>query len=706
METREAPTEAEYPRIRAPDAQWLSSIRLSATIELSLPSASELQKRTTSRFQDRRSLGYGRTTDAVVSTVAANHGESAVRFLVTSPDAIHLRVAIRFSDTAQYRITAYSPGEESRAVSFFRRSGNSFDLMQTVWTPIADGQAQVVVVERLGEPSEWSIDVPLVSHFDRPLYRTDVVPEFFGSSAPCQVDIACVYQVAPTVMQSGIVRANFAVALMTFTKADGLSYSCTGTLLNSADYPSPIFLTAFHCLDDAQSIASLTTTWFYNRTVCGGGIPNPEAKQVAGGATSIFGSASLDAALVVLNQMPPPLATYTGWDASTMQPGTPILAIHHPVGDVKKASFGTELGIYPNPLQLPGMLGSFAAGTFYVVNWDLGIVEPGSSGSGLLSFDPNTALFYLRGTLTAGSGDTCNTISSARNVYARFDNLYPYIQTTLTGAPQPPPGVNYEGLWWASPAGSESGWGINLAHQGDVIFATWFTYDANGKAWWLSMTANKTTEGAYSGTLYRTNGAPFSAFVPPATATAVGSGTLTFSSSTAATFSYQVNDGGNVATQNKAIELQSFGLVPTCAWGVQPDLTKATSYQDLWWAAPAASESGWGVNVTQQGATIFATWFTYDANHNPLWLSVTAMQTGLNTYSGTLYLTNGPAFTSVHFDPAKVGRTAVGTATFTFSDGNNGTFAYNVDLGDGVNKATQAKAITRQVFRAPGTVCQ
>ncbi len=33
----------------------------------------------------------------------------------------------------------------------------------------------------------------------------------------------------------------------------------------------------------------------------------------------------------------------------------------------------------------------------------------------------------------------------------------------------------------ARPAGSESGWGINFAHQGDIIFATWFTYDADGK---------------------------------------------------------------------------------------------------------------------------------------------------------------------------------------------------------------------------------
>jgi len=266
--------------------------------------------------------------------------------------------------------------------------------------------------------------------------------------------------------------------------------------------------------------------------------------------------------------------------------------------------------------------------------------------------------------------------------------------------------LKVEGLWWAAPAGSESGWGINFAQQGDVIFATWFTYDANGKAWWLTMTANKTAEGVYSGTLYRTNGAPFSAFVPPTMATPVGTGTLTFSSATTGTFSYQVSDGVNMATQAKAIVLQTFGPVPTCVWGIEPDLTEATNFQDLWWAKPAGSESGWGVNLTQQGTTIFATWFTYDATHSPLWLSVTAPQTGVNTYMGTLYLTNGPAFGSVSFDPTKVGRAAVGTATLTFSDGNNGTFAYNVDLGDGVNKANQAKAITRHVFRGPGTVCQ
>ena len=89
------------------------------------------------------------------------------------------------------------------------------------------------------------------------------------------------------------------------------------------------------------------------------------------------------------------------------------------------------------------------------------------------------------------------------------------------------PTLNYQGLFWNAPAGSESGWGMNVAHQGDVIFVTWFTYDATGKALWLSMTANKTAEGVYTGTLYQTRGPAFSAvpFSPAAvTATPVGTG--------------------------------------------------------------------------------------------------------------------------------------------------------------------------------------
>ena len=53
--------------------------------------------------------------------------------------------------------------------------------------------------------------------------------------------------------------------------------------------------------------------------------------------------------------------------------------------------------------------------------------------------------------------------------------------------------------------------GIFLPRPSANIFATWFTYDVSGKAWWLSMTANKMADGSYAGTLYQTNGPAFNA---------------------------------------------------------------------------------------------------------------------------------------------------------------------------------------------------
>jgi len=257
---------------------------------------------------------------------------------------------------------------------------------------------------------------------------------------------------------------------------------------------------------------------------------------------------------------------------------------------------------------------------------------------------------------------------------------------------------NCQGLWWAAPPESESGWGMNLAHQGDKIFATWFTYGIGGDGWWLSMTADKTAEGIYSGTLIETAGPAFDAMpFDPAkvTRTAVGSGMLTFSDADNCTFNYTVKG----VAQTKLLVRQVFGPLPTCIYVARPDFAAATNYQDLWWAAGGA-ESGWGINLTHQGDKIFATWFTYDVDGTPLWLSVTAARTAPNAYGGELIRTTGPAFNAIPFDRAKVRRTVVGTASFTFATGNAATFAYTL------NGESQTKTLTRQLFVPPaGTVC-
>ena len=121
---------------------------------------------------------------------------------------------------------------------------------------------------------------------------------------------------------------------------------------------------------------------------------------------------------------------------------------------------------------------------------------------------------------------------------------------------------------------------------------------------------------------------------------------------------------------------------------------EASSFQDLWWN-PA--ESGWGVNIAQQGDTLFATWFIYGANREPLWVVMPGSARGSSTvageviHTGDLFQTRGSAFSVTPFVPlAGADVTKVGTATFRFTDGKQAQLTYVI------NGQSVTKAITRQ----------
>jgi hypothetical protein len=263
-----------------------------------------------------------------------------------------------------------------------------------------------------------------------------------------------------------------------------------------------------------------------------------------------------------------------------------------------------------------------------------------------------------------------------------------------------PPSANYQALWWRSPAGTESGWGLNVTHQGDVLFATWFTYDESGAArWYVMSSGNRMGDGAYSGYVYRTTGPAFSndPWDPSQVAyTFAGSALLTFSDANNGTFAYTADN----VTQSKPITRFVFASpVPTCAFGGAP--ASPPNYTDLWWRSPAPTGSGWGVNIAHQGDVLFATWFTYESTGKGSWFVMSnGAKVGPGTYSGAVHRTTGPAFSASPWNPSQVGYAQVGDATFTFADASNGTFAYTV------NGVSQSKPITRYVFSSPATVCR
>jgi hypothetical protein len=263
---------------------------------------------------------------------------------------------------------------------------------------------------------------------------------------------------------------------------------------------------------------------------------------------------------------------------------------------------------------------------------------------------------------------------------------------------------NYQGLWWV-PGGVETGWGINFVHQGDQVFATWYTYDATGKAWWLSMLANRIspTSNTYAGAIYVDHGPPFNNYVGSGMPIQIGDGSLTFSDDSNGVLGYTVNG----VSQSKTITRFDLGTGPqvTCSYSTSANLAGATNYQDLWWAS-GGGESGWGVNFAHQGNTIFVTWYTYDLDGAPLWLSGLMERVGAtNAYTGPLLRTSGPRFDSYHAGDLKSNQT-VGSATLTFGDGNNATFAYTVQLAGMGTPITQSKPLTRYRFTATaGTIC-
>lgn len=251
---------------------------------------------------------------------------------------------------------------------------------------------------------------------------------------------------------------------------------------------------------------------------------------------------------------------------------------------------------------------------------------------------------------------------------------------------------NYTDLWWNA---SESGWGININHQGNLLFAALFNYGFDGTPLWLVMApGTRQTDGSWAGTLFRGTGPPFNASPwDPALAknSPVGTMRITFTSKTAATLSYSVNG----VTVNKSITRQVFAAPPTCTWSAF-DRSFTTNFQDLWWKA---DESGWGINLTHQGETVFATLFNYGLGGQPLWFSAAATRIADGLYIGTLDQSSGPAFNASPWNPALVTHLSVGTMTIQFTRGNAASLTYIY------NGLLVVKTIQREVFAVPATEC-
>jgi len=121
--------------------------------------------------------------------------------------------------------------------------------------------------------------------------------------------------------------------------------------------------------------------------------------------------------------------------------------------------------------------------------------------------------------------------------------------------------------------------------------------------------------------------------------------------------------------------------------GSAPATTATVNYNDLWWDP---NESGWGVNVAQQGSTLFLTFFIYGTDSKPVWVTGQLSKTGQSTsgepiFTGDTVVTTGPYY-GRPFNESSVTRRRAGTASFSPADAVSGVLTYTID-GVSVSKA-------------------
>jgi lysyl endopeptidase len=639
-----------FEAFRAPEVPAIELVRLG-------PPA----KRTTPVLENGRLLlGAERALPSAkaVSDWAQVPEGAVSRFRATSESAAGLRVRLEVTRVAvpfEIRVR----GNNDRVEVMTVRPGQSSE----VWTPWTEGPTQQIELFVAGGASLPDARIAGVMHFD--------TSPFQKAASTCTVPIACPVNDAaldPAIQE----RKNSSVRLL-FNEG-GKGFACSGTLIN-AERPGDYIVTANHCISTGAAAGSTTSFFFYEGMSCADPTPQPGVVQRSG-ASLVFTNHNADATLLQMSASAPPGAVHSGWNSDLVTSGEPIVSISHPRADTTRLATGTMARL----LRITDR-----SQDEYAIDFTRGIIEGGSSGSGLFTMSGGS--LQLRGILTGstirnGEGLTCTNLNE-QALYGRFDIFGPQIAQYLRNAgPTPDDTPNRVQDWFSIspdvPLDNRTvGFDRRFEFVGDVdVFRFALTSSAS---------VTLSTEGTLDtiGTLMDSEGKTIT------TNDDVAFGNLNFGITRtleAGTYYVMVapwdpNDVGN------------YRVVLAATTASTPGNDTSNNYTDLWWNA---SEPGWGINLNHQGTTIFATLYTYDLNGQPMWLFMSnGDRQADGSFSGTVYSATGPAFDASPWGPYN--STAVGTMRLTFTSNTAGTLTYSV------NGILVTKSITRYQYSTPAT---
>ncbi|MEP7070207.1 MAG: YncE family protein [Usitatibacter sp.] len=137
-------------------------------------------------------------------------------------------------------------------------------------------------------------------------------------------------------------------------------------------------------------------------------------------------------------------------------------------------------------------------------------------------FNPAAERVTAVGSLSvAFSGNSNATMSYTVNGQSRTVA----IQRQVFNSGATPPVTDFTDLWWNP---NESGWGLAITQQYNIMFLAWYVYDGNGQPTWFvvpNCAVNNSGMGCV-GDAYRTTGPPFGPTFDPAQVQVFGAGKM------------------------------------------------------------------------------------------------------------------------------------------------------------------------------------
>jgi len=398
MPSREAPwRDAPAVSFRVPGLPALQSLTLAAPLEKAAATeempGGRLRVGTVRDLPKAKSLEqWTRAGDGFVARLdAASEGAEGLRVKL-DVSAIDRPLEVRVQgDGGRIELMTVQPGRRD------------------AWTPWTEGAVQRI---ELFSREAQAVSAGAVLHFDAsPLAK---------AAGTCTVPTMC--STGDAALDAAIAQRKKSLMKISFVEG-GRGYVCSATLINTDRYPAPYVLTANHCVATAEAAASVTSFWFYEQSACDSSVATVTTPpQVSGGTQLVFTNANVDSTLLLMTQNPPAGAVHSGWNAAFVSPGTSVVSLSHPAGDTSRLALGATgsslLRIIGKPQDM------------YGVRFTRGIIEGGSSGSGLFTLSGGS--LQLRGVLSGttirqAGGMSCTNLNED-GLYGRMDILHPQIE--------------------------------------------------------------------------------------------------------------------------------------------------------------------------------------------------------------------------------------------------------------------------------------